>query len=196
MRIPLKQTQKIEKKSIIQQSLMNIVDFEALKLSLASSDEILSWSFGEVIKPETINYRTQRPEKDGLFSERIFGPTKDFECYCGKYKKMRFKGVVCDRCGVEVTFAIVRRERMGHITLASPVAHVWFFKGAPSKISLLLGVAPRGVEQVVYFARYLVTEVDEAKRKDAIANIEKAKNARLGEIVEDFKSRHDALKVE
>ena len=176
--------------------LKNLADFKSLLIRFASPDEIRAWSRGEITKPETINYRTLKPEKDGLFDERIFGPTKDWECYCGKYKRIRYKGVICDKCGVEITQSRVRRERMGHITLASPVAHVWFFKGAPSKISLLLGVAPRGVEQVVYFARYLVTEVDEAKRKDAIANIEKAKNARLGEIVEDFKSRHDALKVE
>ncbi len=176
--------------------LKNLADFKSLLIRFASPDEIRAWSRGEITKPETINYRTLKPEKDGLFDERIFGPTKDWECYCGKYKRIRYKGVICDKCGVEVTQSRVRRERMGHITLASPVAHVWFFKGAPSKISLLLGVAPRGVEQVVYFARYLVTEVDEAKRKDAIANIEKAKDARLSEIVEDFKSRHDALKIE
>src|SRR3990167_3885080 len=106
-----------------------INDFDALKISVASPDEILAWSFGEVLKPETINYRTQKPERDGLFDERIFGPVKDFECYCGKYKKIRYKGVICDKCGVEVTRSAVRRERMGHINLASPVAHVWFFKG-------------------------------------------------------------------
>src|SRR3989339_665674 len=148
-----------------------LIDFEALKLTLASTDDIKAWSFGEVTKPETINYRTLKPEKDGLFDERIFGPTKDWECYCGKYNRIRYKGVICDKCGVEVTQSRVRRERMGHISLASPVAHVWFFKGAPSKISLVLGVAPRGIEQVVYFARYLVIDVDETKRKDAILSI-------------------------
>jgi len=176
--------------------LKNLADFKSLSVRFASPEEIRAWSRGEITKPETINYRTLKPEKDGLFDERIFGPTKDWECYCGKYKRIRYKGVVCDKCGVEVTQARVRRERMGHITLASPVAHVWFFKGAPSKISLLLGVAPRGIEQVVYFARYLVTEVDEAKRKEAMGAIGKAKDERLGEIVDSFKSRHDALKVE
>src|SRR5574340_891605 len=174
----------------------NLLDFEALKVTIASADQIRAWSFGEVTKPETINYRTLKSEKDGLFDERIFGPTKDWECYCGKYKRIRYKGVICDKCGVEVTQSRVRRERMGHITLASPVAHVWFFKGAPSKISLLLGVPPRGIEQVVYFARYLVTQVDEAKRKDAISNIEKAKKERLDEITDSFKEKHEALKAE
>lgn len=176
--------------------LKNLADFKSLLIRLASPDEIRAWSRGEITKPETINYRTLKPEKDGLFDERIFGPTKDWECYCGKYKRIRYKGVICDKCGVEVTQSRVRRERMGHITLASPTAHVWFFKGAPSKISLLLGVAPRGIEQVVYFARYLVTEVDEAKRKDAVASIIKVKEGRLAEISENFKSKKDALKIE
>jgi DNA-directed RNA polymerase subunit beta' len=176
--------------------LKNLADFKSLVVRFASPEEIRAWSRGEITKPETINYRTLKPEKDGLFDERIFGPTKDWECYCGKYKRIRYKGVICDKCGVEVTQSRVRRERMGHITLASPTAHVWFFKGAPSKISLLLGVAPRGIEQVVYFARYLVIDVDEAKRKDALANITKAKEGRISEIVENFKSRRDALKEE
>lgn len=176
--------------------LKNLTDFKSLLVRLASSDEIRAWSRGEITKPETINYRTLKPEKDGLFDERIFGPTKDWECYCGKYKRIRYRGVICDKCGVEVAQSRVRRERMGHITLASPVAHVWFFKGAPSKISLLLGVAPRGIEQVVYFARYLVVEVDEAKRKDALRNVEKAKQDRLAEVAENFKSRGDALRME
>ena len=176
--------------------LRNLTDFKSLVIKFASPDEIRAWSRGEILKPETINYRTLKPEKDGLFDERIFGPTKDWECYCGKYKRIRYKGVICDKCGVEVTQARVRRERMGHITLATPVAHVWFFKGAPSKISLLLGAAPRGIEQVIYFARYLVTAVDDVKKKDALINIEKAKEERFAEITESFKSRHDALKIE
>lgn len=176
--------------------LKNLADFKSLLIRFASPEEIRAWSRGEITKPETINYRTLKPEKDGLFDERIFGPTKDWECYCGKYKRIRYKGVICDKCGVEVTQARVRRERMGHITLASPTAHVWFFKGAPSKISLLLGVAPRGIEQVVYFARYLVIDVDEAKRKDAILSIAKSREERVSEITETFKGRHDALKVE
>ena len=176
--------------------LKNLADFKSLVVRFTSPEEIRAWSRGEITKPETINYRTLKPEKDGLFDERIFGPTKDWECYCGKYKRIRYKGVICDKCGVEVTQSRVRRERMGHITLASPVAHVWFFKGAPSKISLLLGVAPRGIEQVVYFARYLVTEIDETKRKDALKKIETAKNERLDEIASSFKERKDALKLE
>ncbi len=153
----------------------HIIDFSGLQISVASSEDILSWSYGEVTKPETINYRTLKPEKDGLFDERIFGPTKDWECYCGKYKRIRYRGVVCDKCGVEVTQSKVRRERMGHITLASPVAHVWFFKGAPSKLSLLLDMSPRALEGVIYFAQYLVLSVDEEKREiilNRLQNIE------------------------
>ncbi|MGA3291737.1 MAG: DNA-directed RNA polymerase subunit beta' [Candidatus Microgenomates bacterium] len=176
--------------------LKNLTDFKSLLIKLASPEEIRAWSRGEITKPETINYRTLKPEKDGLFDERIFGPTKDWECYCGKYKRIRYKGVICDKCGVEVTQSRVRRERMGHITLATPTAHVWFFKGAPSKISLLLGVAPRGIEQVIYFARYLVTEVDEEKKKEALKSIQKSKDESLDEIAGNFKSRHDALKIE
>lgn len=176
--------------------LKNLTDFKSLLVKFASPEEIRAWSRGEILKPETINYRTLKPEKDGLFDERIFGPTKDWECYCGKYKRIRYKGVICDKCGVEVTQARVRRERMGHITLATPTAHVWFFKGAPSKISLLLGVAPRGIEQVIYFARYLVIDVDENKKKEALKNIQKAKDERLVEVAENFKARRDALKVE
>ncbi|HET7099251.1 MAG TPA: DNA-directed RNA polymerase subunit beta' [Patescibacteria group bacterium] len=176
--------------------LKNLTDFKSLLIRLASPEEIRAWSRGEILKPETINYRTLKPEKDGLFDERIFGPTKDWECYCGKYKRIRYKGVICDKCGVEVTQARVRRERMGHITLATPVAHVWFFKGAPSKISLLLGVAPRGIEQVVYFARYLVTEIDDVKKKEALMNVQTAKEERLQEIVDGFKGSRDALKIE
>src|SRR3989337_3768655 len=150
---------------------ISILDFQSLKLLLAGKNEILDWSYGEVTKPETINYRTLRPEKDGLFDERIFGPTKDWECYCGKYKRIRYRGIVCDKCGVEVTQSKVRRERMGHIALVAPVAHVWFFKGAPSKLSLLLDISPRALEEVIYFAQYLVTSVDEEKKKSILASI-------------------------
>src|SRR5690606_13644270 len=122
---------------------------------------IRSWSFGEVKKPETINYRTLKPEKDGLFCERIFGPTKDWECHCGKYKRVRYKGVVCDRCGVEVTKSKVRRERMGHIELAAPVSHIWYFKGIPSRMGLLLDMSPRSLEKVLYFAAYIVIDPGE-----------------------------------
>ena len=139
-------------------------DFNALKLSLANPEEIKKWSFGEVLKPETINYRTLKPEKDGLFDERIFGPTKDFECYCGKYKRVRFKGVVCDKCGVEVTESRVRRERMAHIELAMPVVHTWYFKRSPSKLALLLDIAPKELEGIIYYSSYLVLEIDEEKR--------------------------------
>ena len=141
--------------------------FSAIRISLASPDQIQSWSYGEVTKPETINYRNQKPEKDGLFDERIFGPTKDFECYCGKYKRIRYRGVICDRCGVEVTRANVRRERMGHINLAAPVAHIWFAKGTPSWMAMLLDMTPRNLERILYYAQYVVIEVDE-ERKDTL----------------------------
>ena len=144
-----------------------VVDFSGLKLTLASPSDISSWSYGEITKPETINYRTLKPEKDGLFDEKIFGPTKDWECYCGKYKRIRYKGIICDKCGVEVTQSKVRRERMGHIKLAAPVAHFWFFKGAPSKLSLILDLSPKSLENVIYFASYLVMDVDKDKQKKA-----------------------------
>ena len=132
--------------------------FNAIKIGLASPDLIRQWSYGEVKKPETINYRTLKPEKDGLFCERIFGPTKDWECHCGKYKKVRFKGKICDKCGVEVTRAKVRRERMGHIELAAPVSHIWYFKGIPSRMGLILDISPRVLEKVLYFANYIVID--------------------------------------
>ena len=134
------------------------VTFDAIKIGLASPDKIREWSRGEVLKPETINYRTLKPERDGLFCERIFGPSKDWECHCGKYKKIRYKGVVCDRCGVEVTKSSVRRERMGHIELAAPVSHIWYFKGIPSRMGLLLDLSPRVLEKVLYFASYIVLD--------------------------------------
>ena len=151
----------------------DLIDFESLKVTVASPEQIRSWSFGEVTKPETINYRTLKAEKDGLFSENIFGPTKDYECYCGKYKRIRYRGVICDKCGVEVTQSRVRRERMGHITLAAPVAHIWFVKGAPSKLSLILDIPPKSLEAVIYFASYLVIEAkseDKAKAIDKLAS--------------------------
>jgi len=132
--------------------------FEALKIGIASPEKIREWSYGEVKKPETINYRTLRPERDGLFCEKIFGPTKDFECACGKYKRVRYKNIVCDRCGVEVTRSKVRRERMGHIELASPVSHIWFFKGVPSRMGLVLDMSPRDLEEVLYFVSYVVID--------------------------------------
>ena len=147
-------------------------DFNAIRISLASPEQIKTWSYGEVTKPETINYRTLRPEKDGLFCERIFGPTKDWECYCGKYKKIRYKGVICDRCGVEVARSKVRRERMGLISLAAPVAHIWFSKGTPSRLGLLLDLSPRNLDRVLYFAQYLVTSVDEELRAATIERLQ------------------------
>ena len=135
--------------------------FDAIKIGMASPEQIREWSYGEVKKPETINYRTLKPEKDGLYCERIFGPTKDWECHCGKYKKIRYKGKICDRCGVEVTRSKVRRERMGHIELATPVSHIWYFKGIPSRMGLLLDISPRILEKVLYFANYIVTDPGE-----------------------------------
>src|SRR3989304_3155565 len=147
--------------------LKNLADFKSLLIRFASPDEIRAWSRGEITKPETINYRTLKPEKDGLFDERIFGPTKDWECYCGKYKRIRYRGIVCDKCGVEVTQSKVRRERMGHIKLSAPVAHVWFFKGTPSKLSLIMDITPKALENIIYFASYLVTEIDKTGYKKA-----------------------------
>lgn len=147
---------------------VTILDFKSLKILLANKNDILEASYGEVTKPETINYRTLRPEKDGLFDERIFGPTKDWECYCGKYKRIRYKGIVCDKCGVEVTLSRVRRERMGHLKLSCPVAHVWFFKGASSPLAAVMDVSQKNLESVVYYASYLVTDVDEEKKKEAL----------------------------
>src|SRR4030043_927521 len=175
--------------------LKTLKDFKSLIIKLASPEDIRRWSFGEVTKPETINYRTLKPEKYGLFDERIFGPTKDWECYCGKYKRIRYKGVTCDKCGVEVTQSRVRRERMGHISLASPVVHVWFFKGAPSRLSLIMDFPPRAVEQVIYFARYLVLSIEEKKKKDAIARIEKAWGVREKELKETYNLRKGELKT-
>ena len=136
--------------------------FDSIKIGLASPEKILQWSHGEVKKPETINYRTLKPERDGLFCERIFGPTKDWECHCGKYKRIRHKGIVCERCGVEVTKSKVRRERMGHITLAAPVSHIWYFKGIPSRMGIILGISPKALEKVLYFANYIVLDSGES----------------------------------
>ena len=136
--------------------------FDAIKIGIASPEMIRSWSFGEVKKPETINYRTLKPERDGLYCEKIFGPQKDWECHCGKYKKIKYKGKVCDRCGVEVTRAKVRRERMGHIELAAPCSHIWYFKGIPSRMGLILDISPKVLEKVLYFAAYIVTDPGDA----------------------------------
>ncbi len=152
--------------------MIDINDFDAIRIGLASSKQIRDWSSGEVTKPETINYRTLKPERDGLFCERIFGPTKDWECYCGKYKRVRYKGIICERCGVEVTRQKVRRERMGHIDLAAPVSHIWFFKGVPSRIGYLLDIAPKELEKVLYFAASIVTAVDNEQRGKDLADLE------------------------
>ena len=154
-------------------NLNDLKDFDSIRIFLASTKDIVSWSFGEIIKPETINYRTFKPERDGLFDERIFGPVKDYECYCGKYKRIRYKGVICDKCGVEVTHSRVRRERMGHINLASPVAHVWFFKGIPSKLALILDISPRNLESVIYFSSFIVTQFNPEKRAIVVSSVEK-----------------------
>ena len=154
-------------------------DFNAIRISLASPEQIRLWSYGEVIKPETINYRTLRPEKDGLFCERIFGPTKDWECYCGKYKKIRHRGIICDRCGVEIARAKVRRERMGHIHLAAPVAHIWFSKGTPSRLGLMLDLSPKNLDRVLYFAQYLITKVDHEMVADEVDRLQNGLDAEL-----------------
>ncbi len=170
------------------------IDFSGLKIQLASPEEIKGWSHGEVTKPETINYRTQKPEKDGLFCERIFGPTKDWECYCGKYKGVRFRGIICDKCGVEVTRSRVRRERMGHIDLAAPVTHVWFFKGAPSKLSLLLNISPKDLTSIIYFSRYLVLSVDPKAKQEGIESIDSKKEEKLKEIRESYDKKINDFK--
>jgi len=164
---------------------MKVEDIQAIRIKLASPEEILSWSHGEVTKPETINYRTQRAEKDGLFCERIFGPEKDYQCYCGKYKGIRYKGVICDRCGVEVTTSSVRRERMGHIKLATPVSHIWFLRGVPSRIGMVLDLPMPQVERVIYYGAYIITEVDEKVKKEILEEIEK-----------EYKAKEKSLKNE
>src|SRR5205823_262258 len=161
---------------------------------LASPDQIREWSKGEVTKPETINYRTLKPEKDGLFDERIFGPTKDWECYCGKYKRIRYKGIICDKCGVEVTRSKVRRERMGHIQLASPVSHIWYFKGTPSRLGILLDISPRNLERILYFALYIVTHVDEDARKRALVALEEEAEGRGGKAGKQLSELEDELR--
>lgn len=162
-------------------------NFMAIRIGVASPEQILHWSHGEITKPETINYRTLRPEKDGLFDERIFGPTKDWECYCGKYKKIRYKGIVCDKCGVEVTRSAVRRERMGHIQLAAPVSHIWYLRGTPSRLGLTLNVPARRIEQVIYFAAYILTHIDENARGQAIAQLEQEYKSHTVRLKNDHK---------
>src|SRR6266568_3245555 len=175
--------------------MLEVNDFNAIRISLASPEQVRGWSYGEVTKPETINYRTLKPEKDGLFCERIFGPIKDWECSCGKYKGVRFKGIVCDKCGVEVARSKVRRERMGHIELASPVSHIWYFKGTPSRIGLLLDLSPRNLERILYFALYVVTSIDEEARQRELMRLDEelvGLNLNMNEQVEE---RVDTLKM-
>src|SRR2546423_7541192 len=170
-------------------NLLDVNNFDAMRIGLASPEQIRAWSFGEVKKPETINYRTLKPERDGLFCEKIFGPTKDWECYCGKYKRVRFKGIICERCGVEVTRSKVRRERMGHIELAAPVVHIWYLRGTPSWLAyLLMGTEVREelkakqLEKVIYFAANLVTAVDDEKRHGDLPSLEADLAEELAEI--------------
>src|SRR5881398_1244467 len=172
--------------------MIDINNFDAIEIGLASSKQIRSWSSGEVTKPETINYRTLKPEKDGLFCERIFGPTKDWECYCGKYKRVRYKGIVCERCGVEVTRSKVRRERMGHIDLAAPVSHIWFFKGVPSRIGYLLDMAPKELEKVLYFAASIVTWVDDEARQADLPELE----TRVNEVLDAYAAEREERTLE
>ncbi|MFN0096092.1 MAG: DNA-directed RNA polymerase subunit beta' [Dehalococcoidia bacterium] len=176
--------------------MLEVNDFNQVRISLASPEQIRSWSYGEVTKPETINYRTLKPEKDGLFCEKIFGPTKDFECYCGKYKRVRYKGIICDKCGVEVAREKVRRERMGHIELASPVSHIWFVKGTPSKLGLLLDMSPRNLERVLYFAQYMITEVDEGARQHELDRLRQELLKVVDERVADIRPRREKLEAE
>jgi len=184
--------------------MMDVNYFDELRIGLATGDQIRAWSNGEVKKPETINYRTLKPEKDGLFCEKIFGPTKDWECYCGKYKRVRFKGIICERCGVEVTRAKVRRERMGHIELAAPVTHIWYFKGVPSRLGYMLDIAPKELEKVIYFAASIVTGVDEDRRhrdlprleeevEKEIARLESERDQRIEEILRELEGRLEEM---
>ncbi|MCL6645728.1 MAG: DNA-directed RNA polymerase subunit beta', partial [Dehalococcoidia bacterium] len=176
--------------------MLEVNDFNQVRIALASPEQIRSWSYGEVTKPETINYRTLKPEKDGLFCERIFGPTKDFECYCGKYKRVRYKGIICDKCGVEVARAKVRRERMGHIELASPVSHIWFVKGTPSKLGLLLDISPRNLERVLYFAQYMITEVNEEAKNAEIRRLQRELDGLLAERLADIRPKREQLEAQ
>ena len=162
--------------------MFDVNESNRLTINLATAGDILTWSNGEVKKPETINYRTLKPEKDGLFCEKIFGPTKDWECYCGKYKRVRFKGIICERCGVEVTRSKVRRERMGHIQLAAPVTHIWYFKGVPSRLGYLLDIAPKSLEKVIYFAAHLVTWIDTERLHKDLPSLEAEMKAEMGDI--------------
>jgi DNA-directed RNA polymerase subunit beta' len=171
------------------------LEFDGIRLKLASPDVIKMWSHGEVTKPETINYRTQKPEKDGLFCEKIFGPSKDWECYCGKYKKIRYKGIICDKCGVEVTHSMVRRERMGHIELCSPVSHIWFLRGVPSRLGLILDISVQSLEKVIYFASFIITKVDENLKNQALEQIKEEYKTKKKQIEANFKNQVNQIKT-
>jgi len=175
---------------------VEVNEFDAIRISLASPEQIMEWSHGEVTKPETINYRTLRPERDGLFCERIFGPQKDWECACGKYKRTRYKGIICDKCGVEVAHSRVRRERMGHIKLASPVSHIWYVKGVPSRLGLLLNISPRNLERILYFAQYVITNVDEDARNRTITKSERDLNLRAARLEGEIQAKIDQLEAD
>ena len=181
---------------------LKTAEFDALRIKVASPDEILAWSFGEVTKPETINYRTQKPEREGLFDERIFGPVKDYECYCGKYKKIRYKGIVCDKCGVEITRSSVRRERMGHIDLAVPVAHIWYLRGVPSILSLVMDIGVADLERIIYFASYIVLEINEEVQQSSLLQLEdefkkeKKKYEKEPEILQSLNEQYKKIKDE
>src|SRR3990167_264032 len=180
---------------------LKVSDFKSIKLKLASPEDVLKWSHGEVTKAETINYRTQRPEKDGLFCERIFGPEKDWECYCGKYKRIRYKGIICDKCGVEVTRSSVRRERFGHITLAVPVAHIWFLRGVPSRIGMALDLSVQQLERVIYFNGYIITKVYPEAAQAVLNSIEnemkqRTREAKTKQTKANIKAAYDKAKNE
>jgi len=176
------------------QDSIKSTDFDAIRLRIASPEVIHKWSHGEVVRAETINYRTQKPEKDGLFCEKIFGPSKDWECYCGKYKKIRYRGIVCDKCGVEVTRSIVRRERMGHIDLATPVSHIWFLRSVPSRVGALLRLSPQMLEKVIYFANFIITSVDENLKKSALEDLKQELKDKKKKINKEYQKKTQEVK--
>ena len=178
--------------SMKSKTISNINAFDTISLKLASPDRLKEWSFGEVTKPETINYRTQRSEKSGLFDEEILGPDRDYECYCGKYRGIRYKGIVCEKCGVEITHSIVRRERMGHIDLATPVSHIWFLRSMPSRLGLVLGMATGELEKVIYFAGYIVTKINSDDRLSILKDLDSEYKSKIKSF-QDEKSK-EALK--
>src|SRR3989344_988437 len=174
----------------MKQHTQNTNDIETISLKIASPERIKEWSFGEVTKPETINYRTQRSEKSGLFDEKIFGPDKDYECYCGKYRGIRYKGIVCEKCGVELTRSIVRRERMGHLELATPVSHIWFLRSTPSRMGLVLGMSASDIERVVYFAGYIITKVFDEERAKILKDIDSEYKSKVKNVGDEKTKEH------